>query len=997
MAKLNRPNGKLFGSSATNIGVFGSGQGGETPTTSTNPDAINTLGTHWEDGWNGAVVSQAPYTAPFVEDMNAVNYVNSYNGAYLLQQGIPEYSRTVDYYVDSVCTYNGAIYICILDNPANNVSTDPNDPPGTLINFDPTDTTHWDERVELPTMNENEVLVGSVGGTGVATDTLNQGDIVASSGGLDIKSGVIVNADVKSDAAIAESKLSLDHSTDSLNTAITSHTGNTNNPHSTSISNLSDTVITSPAIGDVVTFDGDDWVNLPPSGGGSGELGYKNISGWGLVESKSYASVSINTTNWLSVNGSTGYSYSDQTEYPITSSIGMSISSLASDTMYYIMYSPSNTGIIAVKLSDCYIQASEPTFSQDAVWFDTNSNTFISGKGASDWQSTTYNDLCVPFCIIMNGEILQLFDRFASAFMDRLFLYPNQKMLFPHGRDTDGTFLNEVEYTVGSTNQMKMMSFIKSTYKGLNCLAGVSPATTYSKKANDVYITDQDTSLGAYLLPNLATNSQIFSTKQNNWFTSSDGIHISGTSFNSKVAYVPLYENEDGYITKIENKIFIDLATKDQVQNLATKYNVAYVGATPQNRTLASSTVYLSSTDNRNQVITASDGYTIVLPSDGIKAGDRFTFEWTDDFSSLVNPFDFTAGGNTVVSISTPNNKVEIVALVDNPVSNTDWKSGAIKAASTPESLSTLADTTITSPQNGELLQYDYANSKWINSDVIPTRVEINTIAYVGNTPNGHSLDGNNDVQMLATDNREQYLTTTGGYAIKLPTTDIVAGTKFVFICPNIDSSVNNTYLQFKSSNGNSICYMYTGNFIYEFVALTNTPTASSDWSLSYRTQRITKIASGYYNPTITTTANTRVGANSNTLYTFCPGTWMMTLDCCFSKGNPPTASTDHPWYVILAFKNNHGVAKGYVNSVLGVSNGTYTPLGSSSSFTISGQTVYCTWMGPITTSKLINVNRAKEEGYISISVFNTTATSISTEARFTGYLAVPKLDALSA
>ena len=306
MAKLNRPNGKLFGSSAANIGVFGSGQSGETPTTSTNPDAINTLGTHWEEGWNGAVVSQAPYTAPFVEDMNAVNYVNSYNGAYLLQAGIPEYSRTADYYVDSICTYNGAIYICILDNPAVNASTDPNDPPGTLINFDPTDTTHWDERVELPTMNDNEVLVGSVGGTGVATDTLNQGDIVASSGGLNIKSDVIVNADVKSDAAIAESKLALDHSTDSLNTAISgkaisnladttittpigdgdvllyddnsskwvnsdslaNHLNDTNNPHQTSMSNLDDANVNDRqtlADGDVMVYDlaNTDWVNSP--------------------------------------------------------------------------------------------------------------------------------------------------------------------------------------------------------------------------------------------------------------------------------------------------------------------------------------------------------------------------------------------------------------------------------------------------------------------------------------------------------------------------------------------------------------------------------------------------------------------------------------------------------------------------------------------------------------------------------------------------------------
>lgn len=305
MAKLNRPNGKLFGSSATNIGVFGSGQTSN-PTTSTNPDAINTLDDHWEKGWNGAVVSQAPYTAPFVEDMNAVNYVNSYNGAYLLQQGIPEYSKNADYYVDSVCTYNGKIYMCILDNPAVNPDPDDPDPDAPPINYPLTDTTHWNERVELPDMNNNEVLVGSVGGTGVATDTLNQGDIVASSGGLNIKSGVIVNDDVKSDAAIKESKLALDHSTDSLNTAIsgkaisnladttittpigdgdvvryntgsskwensnalTSHLADTNNPHGTSMSNLDDANVNDRqtlADGDVMQYDlvNGDWVNSP--------------------------------------------------------------------------------------------------------------------------------------------------------------------------------------------------------------------------------------------------------------------------------------------------------------------------------------------------------------------------------------------------------------------------------------------------------------------------------------------------------------------------------------------------------------------------------------------------------------------------------------------------------------------------------------------------------------------------------------------------------------
>lgn len=74
---------------------------------------------------------------------------------------------------------------------------------------------------------------------------------------------LIVNADVDASAAIAESKLDLDYSTDSLNTAITSHTGNTSNPHSTSVSNLTDTTITSAANGDVLSYDGSKWINSP--------------------------------------------------------------------------------------------------------------------------------------------------------------------------------------------------------------------------------------------------------------------------------------------------------------------------------------------------------------------------------------------------------------------------------------------------------------------------------------------------------------------------------------------------------------------------------------------------------------------------------------------------------------------------------------------------------------------------------------------------------------
>lgn len=259
MTKYNRPNGKLFGSSATNIGVFGSGQQNETPTNSTDPNTINTLGTHWEQGWDGAVVSQAPYTAPYINDMNAVNYVNSYNSAYLLQRGIAEYSSSEEYQQGSVCVYNNEIWMCKLD--------------GTT-NVTPTEGTYWHQQAELPVMSDNEVLVGSTGVGATVTDTLNQGDIIAATSGLDVKAGVITNTHISSQAGdkIDESKINLAYTTTALNTNIgnvstnlSNHTSSTSNPHSTKISNLGDTNLSTLATDDTLVYDGvnSKWINQP--------------------------------------------------------------------------------------------------------------------------------------------------------------------------------------------------------------------------------------------------------------------------------------------------------------------------------------------------------------------------------------------------------------------------------------------------------------------------------------------------------------------------------------------------------------------------------------------------------------------------------------------------------------------------------------------------------------------------------------------------------------
>ena len=292
MAKYNRPNGKLFGSSATNIGVFGSGQQNETPATSTDPNTVNGLGTHWEEGWDGAVVSQAPYTAPYIEDMNAVNYVNSYNSAYLLQRGIPEYSATEEYQEDSVCTYNGEIWICLQDN---------------TVGQTPSEGAYWHLQGEVPVMNDNEILVGAIGGTPTVVGTLAQGDILASASGLDIKSDTIVNADINSSAGILESKLALDYATASLNTDIgnvsndlTTHTSDTSNPHSTKMSNLADTNISlSPSDQDTVVYDSNssEWINQPNTVENLKDTDFTSLANGQIITYDSGNTKWINTTN----------------------------------------------------------------------------------------------------------------------------------------------------------------------------------------------------------------------------------------------------------------------------------------------------------------------------------------------------------------------------------------------------------------------------------------------------------------------------------------------------------------------------------------------------------------------------------------------------------------------------------------------------------------------------------------------------------------------------
>ncbi len=123
MAKIFRKLQKIFALDAANNGQFGSAQLG-TKVLSSDVDTLQALSA-WDNGWLDAVVS--PQTLPTLEEMQATNYVNTYQLKYLFQEGIPEYLSTEKYFQNSIVKKAGTyqLYGSTVDDNIGNALTDP--------------------------------------------------------------------------------------------------------------------------------------------------------------------------------------------------------------------------------------------------------------------------------------------------------------------------------------------------------------------------------------------------------------------------------------------------------------------------------------------------------------------------------------------------------------------------------------------------------------------------------------------------------------------------------------------------------------------------------------------------------------------------------------------------------------------------------------------------------------------------------------------------------
>lgn len=124
MARLTRKNIKVFAENATNNGVFGSLQANN-PVTTTDVEAIQSLSA-WGEGWDEATVTGEKL--PPLEEFQGVQYVTTYQQAYIMQEGLPEWAASVTYYkgslVKEVTSTGFRIYNSLTDNNTGNLLSD---------------------------------------------------------------------------------------------------------------------------------------------------------------------------------------------------------------------------------------------------------------------------------------------------------------------------------------------------------------------------------------------------------------------------------------------------------------------------------------------------------------------------------------------------------------------------------------------------------------------------------------------------------------------------------------------------------------------------------------------------------------------------------------------------------------------------------------------------------------------------------------------------------
>ena len=112
MANLTRYKQKIFAENSNQVGVFGTGVN---KVASKNVETLQSA--DYASGWSAAIITSKNY--PIWQERDGVDYGFSYQLAYLLQKGVPDWLATETYYTNDFCKSGSDLYYSLVDNNTN--------------------------------------------------------------------------------------------------------------------------------------------------------------------------------------------------------------------------------------------------------------------------------------------------------------------------------------------------------------------------------------------------------------------------------------------------------------------------------------------------------------------------------------------------------------------------------------------------------------------------------------------------------------------------------------------------------------------------------------------------------------------------------------------------------------------------------------------------------------------------------------------------------------
>lgn len=405
-----------------------------------------------------------------------------------------------------------------------------------------------------------------------------------------------------------------------VSSTVTTHVADKNNPHETSLSNLKDTTISSPSNGDALTFDGNKWINSPSTSSSLSGLSDTDITTPANGDTLVYNSVSTKWENSdeLSTVSSTVSSHVGNTSNPHSTSV----SNLTDTTLSGLNYG-------------------------DRLTYDSNTSKWFN-------QPNTLGALIdTGISSEQNGDAL-VYDGIQWINQENSVENLTNTNI-SNKADGDVLVYNNVNQDWENSNALTTVSSNLSSHTGNTS----NPHSTSVDNLTDSDV-DSDTLTDQDIL--------LYNDQTGKWENSQALVNHIGNAANPHLTTVS--KLTDTSITTPQNGdvLVYDYANTQWVNSQIVVNDIANIN----NSTTA---IALTASDKRHQIFTATDGFNITLPSTGIKAGEKFVFEWSNEFGlSITNPFIFYSSDNTALKYAWINNfSYMFTALVDTPTSSSDW------------------------------------------------------------------------------------------------------------------------------------------------------------------------------------------------------------------------------------------------------------------------------------------------------------------------------------